>query len=125
MIAEAWEIHPKRARKLEGAARCDASRLDLIIEEQKGGQPLQGHQFGSQGAVPAGRLDCPFRAVDGFRHLAGLECDNSESCLAAVLHADITERLGQDQRLFEEGPRCLQIHDILAHCPRDHERIGQ
>ena len=72
VIAEAWEIHPKRARKLEGATRCDASRLDLIIEEQKGGQPLQGHQFGSQGAVPAGRLDCPFRSVDGFRHLASL-----------------------------------------------------
>ena len=75
--------------------------------------------------MPAGRLYCPSRAVDGFRHLAGLERDNSESCFAAVLHADITERLGQDQRFIDEGPRSLQILGILAHGPRDHERIGQ
>ena len=118
LIDEAWETHPERARKLEGSECCGAAGLDLIIEDQKGGQPVQGHELGSQGAVPAGRLDCPSRAVDGFRHLAGRECDNSESCLAAVVHADITERLGQGQRLFDEGPRSLQIPDIPAHCPR-------
>ena len=109
---------PERARKLEGSECCGAAGLDLIIEDQKGGQPVQGQELSRQGAVPAGRLDCPSRAVDGFRHSAGQECDNSEVRLAGVVHADITERLGQGQRLFDEGPRSLQIPGILAAWPR-------
>ena len=44
---------------------------------------------------------------------------------AGVVHADITERLGQGQRLSDEGPRSLQIHGILAAGPGNQERIGQ
>ena len=126
LIDRAWKTHvPERARKLEGSEGCGAARLDLTVEDQKAGQRMQGHELGRQGAVPAGRLYRPSRAVDGFRHLASRECDNGELRLADVMHADITERLGQGQRLFDEGPRSLQIPGILAHGPGAQEGIGQ
>ncbi len=109
---------PKRARKLEGPECCGAAGLDLIIEDEKGGRPVHGQELSRQGAVPAGRLGCPSRAVDGFRRLAGQECDSSEVRLAGVVCADITDRLGQGQRLFEEGPRRVQIPAVLRHHPR-------
>ena len=43
-------IHPGCARKVEGSACCGAAGLDLIIEDQKAGQPVQGHKLSSQGA---------------------------------------------------------------------------
>ena len=64
----------------------------------KGAQTAQGRELNSQCAVPVGCLDCPPRAVDGFRHLAVRECDQSELRLQGGLLAVITERLGQGQR---------------------------
>ena len=41
LINRAWEIHvPERARKLEGSECCSAAGLHLIIEDQKGSQPV-------------------------------------------------------------------------------------
>ncbi len=47
LIDRAWETHPERARKLEGSEGCGAAGLDLIIEDQKPGQPVQGYELSS------------------------------------------------------------------------------
>ena len=46
---------------------------------------MHGLEFSDQGAVPAGRLDCPSRAVDRFRRLAGRKRHKSELRLQGVL----------------------------------------
>ena len=76
LIDRVGEMHvPERAREFEGSEGGGVAEFDLIIEDQKAGQPVQGDELSRQGAVPAGRLDCPSRAVDGFRHLARREFD--------------------------------------------------
>jgi hypothetical protein len=126
LIDRVGEMHiPERTRKFEGSEGGGVAEFDLIIEDQKAGQPVQGDELSRQGALPAGRLDCPSRAVDRFRHSARRECDSSESPLAEAEQADITERLGQGQRLCDERPRSLQVPGIHADAPGDQERSCQ
>jgi hypothetical protein len=94
---------------LEGSESRGAAWLNLVVEDEKGSQIVQGQELNRQGAVPAGCLDCPSCAVDGFRHPAGRECDSSELHLAVVVHADVSESLGQGETLFVKGPCGLQI----------------
>ena len=79
----------------EGAQQvCFVSRC----RGRKGPRQRRTVNSNSQCTVPAGCLDCLPRAVDGFRHLAVRECDQSELRLQGGVLAVITERLGQGQR---------------------------
>jgi hypothetical protein len=55
LIDRAWQTHPERARKLEGSECRGKAGLDLIIEDQKGGQVALGQELSRQDAVLAGR----------------------------------------------------------------------
>src|SRR5271166_984905 len=123
LIDRVWELQmPERVRKLEGSERRGAAWLDLIIEDQKAGQVVPGHVLSLQEAVPAGRLYRTSRDVDGFGHSATRERNKSELRLPGVVHAVMTERLGQSQRLFGEGLRSLHILGIPADASGDLER---
>ncbi len=62
---------------------------------------MHGLEFSDQDAMPAGRLGCPARAVDGLRRLTRRECDHGELRLAVIVNANVTERCGQARCLFE------------------------
>lgn len=104
---------PKYAYELEGPECRGAAGLDLTVEDEKGGRPIHGQEFSHQMAVPAGRLGCPSRAANGFRHFAGLECDSSEVRLAGVVRAGIPDCFAQGHRLFDKGPRSVQIPPFM------------
>ena len=78
-----------------------------------------------QRAVPAGHLGCPFRTGDSFDYVASLERDRGELRLTGVVQADVAECIEKGYRLFDKGPRNVQIPGIHSDRPSRQEGYRQ
>ncbi len=82
---ESGKLRFPSARELEGLLRLRVASLELIVDEQEAGQPLERHELAAQVAVPAAGLHGLGRAGDCFGHLAALERDRGKLRLAGIV----------------------------------------